>query len=173
MVTNPLFIRFFTFIYWYIIRNYVMIFHIVINIFIVINIKMFSMSETWKLSRSFDSFGNIFIAFHISILVVWFKRISLNNSIKFDILSPYSTFLFLFLVKKVFYHVFLYLCADNYKDLEWNILPSYCRFFHCWQWLVLIKKYRRASCKGYWYDSNVGNTGTAMFTTLHDRIPYS
>ena len=54
----------------------------------------------------FNSFGNIFIAIHIAILEVWFKRISLNNSIKFDILSPYSTFLFLFLVKKVFYHVF-------------------------------------------------------------------
>ena len=74
-----------------------MIFHIAINIFIVINIKMFSMSETWKLSRLFDSLGNIFIAIHIAILEVWFKRISLNNSIKFDILSPYSTFLFLFI----------------------------------------------------------------------------
>lgn len=54
----------------------------------------------------FNSLGNIFIAIHIAILEVLVKRISLNNSIKFDILSPYSTFLFLFLGKKVFYHVF-------------------------------------------------------------------
>ena len=45
----------------------------------------------------FNSLDNIFIAIHIAILEVWFKRISLNNSIKFDILPPYSTFLFLFI----------------------------------------------------------------------------
>ena len=45
----------------------------------------------------FNSLDNIFIAIHIAILEVWFKRIILNNSIKFDILSPYSTFLFLFI----------------------------------------------------------------------------
>lgn len=60
----------------------------------------------------FNSLDNIFIAIHISILVVWFKRINLNNSIKFDILPPYSTFLFLFLVKKVFYHVFFCIFAQ-------------------------------------------------------------
>ena len=54
----------------------------------------------------FNSFGNIFIAIHIAILEVWFKRISLNNSIKFDILSPTLPFCFFLLVKKVFYHVF-------------------------------------------------------------------
>ena len=55
----------------------------------------------------FNSLGNIFIAIHIAILEVWFKRISLNNSIKFDILPPPTLlFCFFLLVKKVFYHVF-------------------------------------------------------------------
>lgn len=67
----------------------------------------------------FNSLGNIFIAIHISILVVWFKRISLNNSIKFDILSPLLyLFVSFFSQESVLSCVFLYLCADNYKDIE-------------------------------------------------------